>query len=771
MSTYESAYKSLLQGVSQQLPQERLPGQVSSQVNMVSDPVTNVRRRPGVSVQRAWDWTSSTADNTLAWFTDIAGARVSILLNTSTGNIRILNEAFAEEASLDAGAYLTTSDITKIRTTSVGNEFFLANLAVKPTLNNTSTAQNPANAGFFYIVAGAFSKLYTVTVKSAVGSHVVSYTTPSGTGAGDAALSTPEYIATQLYNALVALAIASLEVYIDGPYVFTRRTGGITVNSSVGTGFMITSKGGVVTSSGLLPARLPVQADNYIIRVGSSDTPQYFRYDLASTEWKETGAYGSPTGITNMPISIYFDGTLNVWALNTVQFEGRFAGDDTSNRAHEFTSTGITGMSTYQGRLILLSGPMVSASASNRPRRFYRSTVTSVLSSDSFEIGSSTNSSAAYEWAIPFQKDLLLFSRAYQAVIPSGNAAVTPATATVVPTSGHEVDTSCSPVTMGRTLMYSSPKSKDFFGILEMIPSNYTDSQYVSQDSTPHLPKYMAGRCRFAVSSGVASMGVFGPTEDRNALIVHEYHWDGDTKVQQAWHRWLFKYPVATAYFASDVIVVIFNLSGTVLMGVIDPRAGTVNELTDRPPFLDLNVDATIVDHVITPPSWMIPFINDLVAVVPSGATAGERIGTSVSGGTLVTVQSYPSGPVKLGIKYPSSIVPTPPVVTDYNGGVIHSGKATLLRFMVGTFNTSEFFVDINDEFGEYSDYVVPTLSWDRPEFQLGQALSGDSVISVIPCRTDLRTTELELHTDGTGELNITSLEYVAKANPKIKRK
>lgn len=42
MSTYEAAYKSLLQGVSQQLPEERLPGQLTAQVNMVSDPVTNL---------------------------------------------------------------------------------------------------------------------------------------------------------------------------------------------------------------------------------------------------------------------------------------------------------------------------------------------------------------------------------------------------------------------------------------------------------------------------------------------------------------------------------------------------------------------------------------------------------------------------------------------------------------------------------------------------------------------------------------------------------
>ena len=94
MSTYEAAYKSLLQGVSQQLPEERLPGQLTSQVNMVSDPVTNLRRRPGVLFRKSWAWASADYEHSLGWFTDIAGSRVHILLNTNTGNIRILGEQF-----------------------------------------------------------------------------------------------------------------------------------------------------------------------------------------------------------------------------------------------------------------------------------------------------------------------------------------------------------------------------------------------------------------------------------------------------------------------------------------------------------------------------------------------------------------------------------------------------------------------------------------------------------------------------------------------------
>lgn len=891
MSTYEASYKPLLQGVSQQLPEERLPGQLTSQVNMVSDPVTNLRRRPGVLFRKSWAWESADYEHSLGWFTDIAGSRVHIMLNTNTGNIRILNENFVEEASLNAGAYLTNADPTHIRATSVGNEFFLCNVDKTPVVQYGTTDQNPANSGFFYVVSGAFSKGYSVSIVHGDGTISASYTTPSGTGSGDAALATPEYIAEQLCNQLAGDSFSDIRitgvngvgigglhsfelqenvgssispvwqsrvapfemsasriangflrfwygvadsapvsfnfqvkvngtwqgtvytssvimlhwrlvegegpyetmplavftsqvqpsdsnalfVQRDGPYVFVSRAGGISVNTSVGSGFMVASKSGVVPSTGNLPSRLPSAANGFICRVGTSDSPQYYRYNHLTTEWRETGAWGSPQSITNVPISILWNGT--AWALNTTAFEGRYAGDNDSNELHEWMKYGITGMGTYQGRLVLMSGPLVSLSASNKPRQFFRSTVSSLLNSDAIEVGAGMNSAAAYEWAVPFQKDLVLFSRAYQAVIPSGNSAITPATATVVPTSAHETDTTSSPITLGRTLMYCTPKSEDFFGVMEMIPSNYTDSQYISQDSTPHLPKFMGGRCRFAVSSGVASMALFSPSGDPYSLVVHEYHWDGDNKVQQAWHQWTFEYPIACAYFASDVVVLAFIQNGNIVLGTVDPLAGALNASSERRPFLDLNVSASVVDNTVTIPAWMLAFDPTIRAklklVMVTGALAGEEVGfmNGATEDTLTTVLSHPSGTVGIGIQYYSGVIPSPPVVKDSNDQTIHSGKATLQRYMVSTKNSSEFTVNVTDAYSTGEDIAVPTLSFSSPELELGRGLYADTSISIVPCRTDLRSTALEVSTEGAGELNITSLEYVAKYHPKTKRR
>lgn len=770
MSTSESSYKSLLQGVSQQIPRERLPGQLTAQLNMLADPVTNLRRRPGAQYLKHRAWAAVDAGHILGWFTDVAGERLHVILNTATGEILLMDGNLNELAMLNAGAYLQTTNPSSIRAATVGNECFLCNTEKLPALVHGGTTTS--DGGFFYIVAGAFSKGYDVSVTWSGGTYSASYTTPSGAAGGDAALATPEYIATQLYNQLVSAGLTT--IYRVGPYVYMTTTGGVQVNTTVSTNYIIPSKNRIVSTAGNLPARLPVEANGFVCRVGTVELPQYFKYNSADVSWLEVGAVGSPSGITNMPISVYYNGA--AWALNTSDYEGRNAGGDETNKPHEFCTQGITGMATYQGRLVLMSGPMVSLSASGKPRRFFRSTVTSVVDSDPIEIGSGMNSSAAYEHAIPFQKDLVLLSSAYQAVIPSNNTAITPRNATVVPTSSHEVDVTSPPIALGRTLMYAAPRSEDFFGVREMVPSPYTDSQYVSNDATPHLPKYMGGRCRFSVSSSVANMALFAPSGDLRSMIVHEYMWDGDQKVQQAWHTWTFPYDVATAYFAYDKVIIVFAQNDTLVITRIDPRIGVLTFDSERRPFLDLWSSQTVTDYVVDVPAWMLAFDPAVAAklqlTASTGNLAGDRVGATVEGDSLRVVRSFRDGAVAIGVPYRSSFSPTPPVVRDYNDVAVSTNKATLLRYILGTKNSQEFKVRVVDR-NSPDDGIssVGTLLWSSLELELGRSRYSTDAASIIPCRTNINTTVVDVYTEGTGELNAVSLEYVLKTNQKIKRR
>ena len=59
-------YKALIKGVSQQTPQEREDGQLSTQVNMVSDIVNGLRRRGGFKAQAILDVDPSSFFNVIS---------------------------------------------------------------------------------------------------------------------------------------------------------------------------------------------------------------------------------------------------------------------------------------------------------------------------------------------------------------------------------------------------------------------------------------------------------------------------------------------------------------------------------------------------------------------------------------------------------------------------------------------------------------------------------------------------------------------------------
>lgn len=780
MAAFEQPYPSLLQGVSQQIPKLRLEGQVSAQVNMLSDIATNVRRRPGCEFKFANAVPSETYASIKAWDTDIAGQRVHIILGNITGTIWILDQGLVSVLAVLQSNYLIAPSASRIRATTVGNSFYLLNTGILPVATFGTPPLSPSSRGFFYIKAGAFSKPYTFTLTTSLGTATITFTTPTGTGAGDAAASTPEAIANSLTTGanLTAINSVGLTPYVVGAYVYMDGfVTGVSVASGSGSTYVQASSTSRVRLEADLPQVLHAQANDYIMAVGEQKLFRYYQYKAATNEWLESGVYGSPTGISNMPVSIQY--VSGVWSLNTSDYEGRTAGDDDTNPLPEFLTRGLSGMGAFQSRLVLLGGSKVYMSSSTVTRRFMRSTVTGILDADPIAVGASANSSAEYQYAVPFQKDLLLFSSKYQALIPSSGQAITPRTATVLLTSAYSTDTASEPVPVGRTLLFPAPRSKDFFGFMEMVSSQYTDAQYVANDATAHLPKYMGGTCRFGVSSSVASMVLFSPSSDPKSLIVYEYQWDGDVKKQQAWHTWTFEWNIATAYFSNETINIVFVQNNLIMIATMDPKQGVLSLAGSKRPFTDLYFQGEVIANQVQIPAIFQDFDpalgSKLKLTVRDGAQAGELVGTTgydVPTRTFTTVRSYPSGFVFLGVPFRSTLSPSPPVYRDRNGYKIESNKFTVLRFGIDTQNSSEYRVLVTDAFEEDPmEQEQATLYYYSSELEPGLARTATQSRAIVPARTDADSTALAMFTEDVGELNFVGIDYTGRFNQKIRRR
>ena len=156
MAVYESGYPSLIQGASQQVPDKRIDGQVSNQLNMVSDALTGLRRRKGFELLRFLE----NSDNARFWWFSISGASYLIAHNYSAGIIHVYSDKGILVGSIQnnylIGAY------QDFQYTSVSGFGAVLNTQVLPKMETIQ--ERKYLEGFIDVVTGEVEYDWDITV-------------------------------------------------------------------------------------------------------------------------------------------------------------------------------------------------------------------------------------------------------------------------------------------------------------------------------------------------------------------------------------------------------------------------------------------------------------------------------------------------------------------------------------------------------------------------------------------------------------------------------
>lgn len=822
MSYKDSAHKNLLMGVSQQAPQDRLPGQLSEQLNMISDPVTGLRRRPGTEFIKALLMLDlGDKPRPKVYHTDINNRSVVFLVFPHLGSLYVFDDQTGELLqSYQDQAYLKSASAQALRLVTMGDEVFIANTGIKPSKLPATAGKNPDRFGYFYIPAGQYAKDFTITfTNSKTGaSYIATYTTPDGKGESDAQRTSVHAIAWQLYGKIYGRAAQKLpnDPMLDDParpavtadpalqpirdatvasglsmgYVGLQLSDAwsLTITSNTGSGYLRTSGDMTIRASDELPASLPTTADypatsggtafmdGVIVAAGTSANLTYFRWDAGTGRWKEDAAYGDGTGFQNMPHRLRWDSA--GWAFGMPEYLKRPAGDIASNPDFNFLkSAGITGMTTFQGRLVFLSNEYACMSASNDPLRWYKRSATALADDDPVEVAAQGTLTAPYQYGITYNKDLILFSRRYQAVIPGGGV-ITPRTASLSVTTTYEADMSAVPFAAGRSLYFATPRSLGFVGIHEMSPSPSTDSHYVADDVTSHIPSYIPGPAAYITGASTSGFLVTGSDVDpADRLTVYQYIWAGADKVQQAWHRWELHKQILGVYFSGDTMMCIVYGAGQVILLRLNLRALTGQAGLPAPRYdMQRKVVCSTAGHLAVDTEYFSGVVHDLrvYRVTPGvGQFLERRIFEPVEvvgGQTSIPVPEAEVGhEYIIGHGYESMMEPSPPVVRDYNGAPITTTRATLRGYRVSYKDTGEFEYKIGDSVrpGQWID-TTPLRLFSR-RLDAGQPFVDTAVVP-LPARVDMLTSSLVLRADGPYDMNVSSLEYGYKHNQRHRR-
>lgn len=612
---------------------------------------------------------------------------------------------------------------------------------------------NPKSAGWIRIQTGAFSKQYSVSI--AQGSNpVLTYSVT--TDPSNAANATSEYVATSLYNKMVAdsafTALYSAEREGTMLAVLSDNSDSqLVVTATGGDTYLVASNASNTSNKGLLPPSLPSALDGYIQSVGTGDNLAYYKYEHKLRNWREVGVYEPRYTIQNTPIFWYFDYGTESAVVAPLDIEGRSSGNDANNPMPKFLDYGITGIGAYQSRLVLLSGAYVYLSKSTDPTVFMRSTVTELLDTDAIEVSATSLSNAQFEYAVPFNKDLVLVAQNQQAVIPNNSTVLTPKTAAIYPTTTTDISLACQPSVIARSLYYVYQRTLDFYQVGEFLPSPYTDSQYTTQSTTDHLPLYAAGVCTSMSGSTASNIACF--SSDSTDVLINQYYWAGDERPLMCYHKWVLPRNVMYNTQVGSTTVFLVADGDKTLVVSTDIQ---LNQLGTKPvPFLDLyqyvEIDSTGVG---TKPMYLPE--GDLVAVIYDSLNQRHsEVAFTVEGDTILCKYT---GTIAIGFRYPSEFTITPPFLRDANGNVVAGSKTTIHSLNFTLRSTGKYKYTVLDTYGYVADTDSSGVMWS--EVDLGYTWIGSVVNSVVPCRTRLNSTEVVLSTQSTTDLNVTTVEF-----------
>ena len=623
---------------------------------------------------------------------------------------------------------------------------------------------NPKFSGWIRIMSGAFSKTYTAKVTQGTTALEYSVTTHVST----AAQATPEYVATQLETSMLAdtAFTSKFTVLREGTTLAIFATGGTEqlVLEGLGGDLYITASGGsTIKNKDMLPPTLPATLDGYIQGIGQTSNLAYFQYDHETRSWKECGAFEDRYSIQNTPMYWYYDYIAGGVVVDTLEIQGRSAGDDNNNPEPSFMDFGFTGISAYQSRLILLSGAYVCMSKSNDPSVFMRTTVEEVLDDDPIEISATSLSNSQFEYAIPYNKDLILFSQTQQAVIPANNTVLTPKSAVIYPSTQAEVSLAVRPTVAARSLYYAYQRGLDYYQIGEMIPNQYTDSQYNPQNLTDHLPLYAEGVCTGMAGSSTNNAVMF--TSDTTEVLVNQFVWQGDTRSIMGFHKWELPRRVLDVAFLQEYsILFLEDTAGGTLICTTNTQ---LNQLKDKPvPYLDIYQYVETDSNGEGTLEYMPE--GDLVAVAYDDRNYRHMELELTVDRVAGTIKCNHAGTVAIGLRFSSYFTLTPPYIKDQNGKVLAGVKSTVHSFPLTFRNTGEFKYRVSDFIGEVGTVDTSAATWS--EVNLGYTWINSISTSVIPCRSRLDGLTCTIFTDKTTDMNLTTAGYVLRTARKHPR-
>lgn len=602
VSQSTSSYKG---GVSQQPDIVRFPDQLSQQINGFSSQVQGLQKRPPTKhIKRL----GNKIDGTASKFHIInRDENEQYILQMQNGSLKVWDLAGTEKkvTIADDAQYLSTQDPnTDFRAVTVADYTFILNRSKVVQLDtNSVTPSTGANTALVYIKNAQYAKTYAIFQGT---TFVCGMITPDGGQAKQAVATTSAFIAQRLkdlmtgdtsvtgevtrntYDQLLenlggtAVPIYSLnknsEIYKDSSYkvgisgdsvISIRHQGSSEVpNIVVKDGFGNTNAypiKGYVNSVSKLP---PAAPNGYICRIkgqtNTQDDDYYVNYNEGKNAWLECVAPGIPYKYKadTMPHALVrqADGTFK---FKRLEWSQRKVGDQDSNPEPSFVGSNINDIFFYRNRLGFISQENVILSGSADFYNFWFRSAASIADTDPIDLAVSSNRVSILTHAVPFARELMLFSREGQFVL-SSDGVMTPKSAKVDQITQFDYSDQAQPIGIGQSIFFINNRI-NYCSLMRYYTVQDVADLKDAQDTSAHIPMYIP-RGIFRLSGNTTDNTVLMCSRAvPNTLWVFKYIILNGQNLQQSWSKWVFRYEgseVLLAEFVGPDIYLLINTDG-----------------------------------------------------------------------------------------------------------------------------------------------------------------------------------------------------------------
>lgn len=765
----EQSADSLVNGVSRQPAVQRLPSQAEEQINMLSDVVEGVVRRPplehvaSLTGDAVTDLVHGQGGDYFTHEIDL-GVDGQYLAIIAYGDIHVYDLSDGSEMTVNdsaagtPGSYTYLSDSSggeltekqSFRAVSIGESTYILNRQLRPGVSfATSPGRTHAHEFMLQLKSGAPTsatagiKIYFdgVEVSAAGGgggdtdgtmnnicSALTSVTNPSDT-VGTAAGSPQDWRFTR-YGTNVLHA-----------YQFQGVNDAITAGDDYGDSTHVL----VATGTNGEDPRVPKFSDlpdkgvpNFVVLVsgdeGTEEDEFYVEYLEDRSVWKETRRPGGSDTITSVdfPHVLTYNSGPNTFTFGELALQERLVGDDTSAPHPSFTAAPIQDIFIHENRFSLLSGENVVMSEAGNYENFYPTTVTTLIDSDPIDVAGQGGQIAVWDAAIPHDTGVTLFSSTGNIIgdlVGSRNERLTLENARIE-TRGSFAQSDLPPVAIDRSSVYMLDRG----GRTSVYQYQKIDVDlFDSVELTGHVGDYIPGGL-LEISPGRAenmmlARAAGSSAPERNTLYVYRFHRIGDERAMASWSKWVFGEDddiVSVSWIDSVAYFLIIRSDGLHLekmdFGKADEDQGAVATPLGHRVHLDSLFSATGSYNVSTDETtWTVPYDQDTIGgtyrIVKGGAWGDERasiitVEDSTTDGSIVANGDHTAHPVYIGRIYDSSYELSQIVVRSRSGAGRIGGRLQLRRGRLSYADTGTFTVDttFDEDDDTYSVIFTPVI-------------------------------------------------------------